>query len=59
LDMGPIFQTQSNPIHKYLVLNRTRKLTRLKFEKVTVIFTGGDRGLQLKGGVTKGGVGTK
>jgi len=26
LDMGPFCQTQSNPIHKYLVLNRTRKL---------------------------------
>jgi len=26
LDMGPIFRTQSNQIHKYLVLNRTRKL---------------------------------
>jgi len=24
--MGPIFPKQSNPIHKYLVLNRTRKL---------------------------------
>jgi len=31
LDMGPVFRTQSNPVNKYLVLNRTRKLcvTRL------------------------------
>jgi len=26
LDMGPVLLTQSNPIHKYLILNRTRKL---------------------------------
>jgi len=26
LDMDPFFETQSNPVHEYLVLNRTRKL---------------------------------